>query len=135
MRFSSKEQYGLRAMTELACHYGRGPIPLAAVAEAEEISLPYLEQVIASLRQADLVTSTRGARGGYELARPPVEITVGDVIRAIEGSIVPITCVTDDDCAPCEREACCPTRSVWERVRDRLVETLDGITLADLRAD
>lgn len=133
MKFTAKEQYGLRAMAELAQHYGRGPVPLSVVAEAQGLSLPYLEQIVAPLRQAGLLRSTRGAHGGYELARAPEAITAGDVIRALEGSILPITCVDDCNTTFCEREDVCATRSVWEQVRDRLIETLDSITLADLR--
>ncbi|MGQ9584221.1 MAG: RrF2 family transcriptional regulator [Anaerolineae bacterium] len=133
MRFSTKEQYGLRAMAELAQRHGRGPVALADIAEAQGLSLPYLEQIVASLRRAGLVQSTRGARGGYELARIPESITAGDVIRALEGSILPIRCVSDCGITFCEREDSCATRSVWEQVRDRLIETLDSITLADLR--
>lgn len=133
MKFTAKEQYGLRAMAELARHYGRGPVSLSEVAEAQGLPLPYLEQVFAPLRDAGLVRSTRGAHGGYELARAPEAITAGDIIRALEGSILPITCVDDCDTSFCEREETCATRSVWVQVRDRLVETLDSITLANLR--
>jgi len=133
MRFSTREQYGLRAMAELARYYGQGPVALADVAAAQGLPLPYLEQIVAPLRRAGLVRSTRGARGGYELARGPESITTGDVIRALEGSIVPIRCVNDSLVTPCAREDSCATRSVWEEVRDRLIETLDGITLADLQ--
>ncbi|MBC7251421.1 MAG: Rrf2 family transcriptional regulator [Anaerolineae bacterium] len=134
MRFSSREQVGLRAMVELAQRYGSGPVPLSEVAAAQEVSLPYLEQVVRPLRRAGLLTSTRGASGGYTLARPPDQITVGDVIRVLEGAIVPIRCVTDQSCSPCTLEGHCATKSVWEIVRDRLTETLDSITLADLRS-
>ena len=134
MKFSAREQYGLRAMAELARRYGDGPVPLSAVAGAEEISLGYLEQIVAPLREAGLLTSTRGAHGGYTLARPPEAITIGDVLRVLEGSIVPIQCVTDEACAPCGREGICATRSVWETVQARLTETLDAITLADLHS-
>jgi len=133
MRFSAREQVGLRAMVELAQRYGSGPVSLSEVAAAQEVSLSYLEQVIRPLRRAGLLTSTRGASGGYTLARPPATITIGDVIRVLGGAIVPIRCVTDQTCSPCSLEDRCATRSVWEIVRDRLTETLDGITLADLR--
>jgi len=120
-------------MAELAQRYGTGPVSLSEVAAAQEVSLSYLEQVIRPLRRAGLLTSTRGASGGYTLARPPAAITVGDVIRVLEGAIVPIRCVSDQTCSPpCALEDRCATRSVWEIVRDRLTETLDGITLADL---
>ena len=132
MKFSSKEQYGLRMMVEVARHEGHGPVPLSHVAEAEQLPLPYLEQIIMLLRQADLLHSLRGAHGGYILARTPKEISVGDIIRALEGTIVPIPCVTEEFCAPCGREDTCAARNVWELVHNRLVEALDSMTLADL---
>ncbi len=135
MKVSAREQYGLRAMAELARYYGQGPVSLAEVAEAQGISLAYLEQIVAPLRRAGLLVSTRGAHGGYSLAQTPAEITTGDIIRALEGSIMPVRCVIEGECSPCEREDMCATRSVWEEVRARLVETLDSTTLKDLLRD
>jgi Rrf2 family protein len=132
VRVSAKELYGLRAMTELARYFERGPLSLAEVSRSQGISLDYLEQIAADLRRAGLLESRRGAQGGYHLARPPHSITAGDVIRALEGSILPVECIADSRCTPCAREGSCTARGVWETVRDRLVETLDGITLADL---
>ncbi|MGQ9625977.1 MAG: RrF2 family transcriptional regulator [Anaerolineae bacterium] len=132
MRFSAREQYGLRAMAKLAQCYGQGPVPLAEVAQAEDISLDYLEQVVIPLRRAGLLVSLRGARGGYSLAKEPASVTVGEIIRALEGTIVPIKCVTEEQCAPCDRQETCVTRSVWEKVRDILAKTLDSTTLSDL---
>jgi Rrf2 family protein len=129
MRFSAREQYGLRAMAELASRYGEGPIPLGEVAHVQGIALATLEQIVAPLRRAGLLESTRGASGGYALARPPERITVGDVLRALEGSLVPMPCL-DESGAQCERASQCATRPVWALVRDRLVETLDRTTLA-----
>jgi len=119
-------------MTELARRFEQGPMSLAEVSRNQDISLDYLEQIAADLRRAGLLESRRGAQGGYHLARSPQTITAGDVIRALEGSILPVECVADPRCTPCEREDSCTARGVWETVRDRLVETLDGITLADL---
>ena len=130
MRFSAKEQYALRALVELAGYHGQGPIPLSRVAAAQDISLAYLEQIVAPLREAGLLKSRRGAYGGYSLARVPSQVTVGDVLRVLEGAIVPVPCVSADQ--SCTREAGCAARLVWERVRNSLVETLDSITLADL---
>jgi Rrf2 family cysteine metabolism transcriptional repressor len=132
VRVSAKELYGLRAMSEFARHFGQGPIPLSDIARKQGISQPYLEQIAIDLRRAGLLRSKRGAQGGYYLARSPSETTAGDVIRALEGSILPIQCVADDKCVPCSLEDGCSARGIWERVRDRLVETLDSITLADL---
>ncbi len=132
MRFSTKEQYGLRAMADLAAHYGEGPISLGEVAHSQGIALATLEQIVAPLRRAGLLESTRGASGGYALARPPAEITVADVLRALEGTLVPIPCLEAGAVARCERASQCTTRPVWALVRDRLVETLDHTTLADV---
>ena len=132
MRVSAKELYGLRAMSELARHYGQGPVSLTEVARTQGISQAYLEQIAIELRRAGLLHSQRGTQGGYTLAQAPQAITAGDVIRALAGSILPIQCMAEQKCTPCEREGICSTRGIWELVRDRLVDTLDSITLADL---
>jgi Rrf2 family cysteine metabolism transcriptional repressor len=132
VKVSAKETYGLRAMSEFARRYGQGPLSLADVAASQGISQAYLEQIAIDLRKADLLQSKRGAQGGYFLARAPQAMTAGDVIRALEGSILPVQCVVDHLCAPCAHEAGCSAHGIWEQVRDRLVETLDSITLADL---
>lgn len=133
MRISAKELYGLRAMSEFARNYGQGPLSLAEVARTQGISQAYLEQIAIDLRRAGLLYSKRGAHGGYFLTRKPEATTAGDVIRALEGSILPVQCVAEQRCLPCAREEKCSTRGIWEQVRDRLVETLDSITLADLQ--
>jgi Rrf2 family protein len=120
-------------MVELARFYGQGPLPLAEVSRLQNISLAYLEQIVAPLREAELVVSTRGAHGGYHLARDPQAITVGDVLRALEGPIAPVQCVSEVRQADrCEREEVCLTRLVWEKVRNGIVTALDSTTLADL---
>lgn len=131
MHFSSKERYGLRAMAELASRYGEGPVSLSEVARAQSIALATLEQVVAPLRRAGLLASTRGASGGYALARAPERITVGDVLRALEGALVPIPCL-EEGAGACRLARQCATRPVWALVRDRLAETLDKTTLADI---
>ena len=111
-------------MGEFARNYGQGPLPLAEVARTQGISQAYLEQIAIDLRRAGLLVSRRGAQGGYTLARAPEETTAADVIRALEGSILPVQCVAEQKCAPCAHEKGCSTRGIWEQVRDRLVETL-----------
>ncbi len=136
MRVSARELYGLRAMTEMARHFDQGPISLAEVSRTQGISLDYLEQIAASLRKAGLLESKRGAQGGYLLTRSPQAITAGDIIRALEGSILPVLCTTEHlerRCTPCHSQTECTARNVWQTVSRRLVETLDGITLADLQ--
>jgi Rrf2 family cysteine metabolism transcriptional repressor len=133
MRFSNREQYGLRAMVELARRYGDGPISLAEVAEAQGISLSYLEQIVPPLRKAGLLKSWRGAYGGYSIASPPDQVTAGDVLKALEGPLVPIKCVdAGDKVDRCVREEQCAARAVWQRVHERLEEALDSMTLANL---
>jgi Rrf2 family cysteine metabolism transcriptional repressor len=132
VKVSAKEQYGLRAMAELAQQYGAGPIPLSDIAQAQGMSLDYLEQVIPALRDAGLLNSTRGAKGGYELARSPDQITVGEVLRALSGEILPVRCVEDDCTEPCHRTTECGARTVWQTIHDQLLDTLDSMRLADL---
>jgi Rrf2 family protein len=132
MKVSAKEQHGLRAMAELAGRYGQGPVPLSEVAAALGVSRDYLEQVVPAMREAGLLASTRGAYGGYELALPPDQITVGQVLEALDGDILPIRCLGADQEAGCARSPTCATRAVWETVYQRVVETLNGMTLADL---
>ena len=134
MKLSTKGRYGLKAMFELALHYGEGPIPLKNVAESQGISEHYLEQLIAVLRKNGLVQSVRGSQGGYMLIDAPSEITVGDIIRVLEGDIAPADCVTEDSAA-CEREMKCVTRLVWMKIRDSINSVIDGITLEDMLDD
>ncbi|MDN5348159.1 MAG: Rrf2 family transcriptional regulator, cysteine metabolism repressor [Clostridia bacterium] len=133
MKLSTRGEYGLRAMFELAQRYGQGPVSLKSISERQGISAPYLEQLIASLRKAGLVRSVRGAQGGYILGREPSEIRVGDIIRVLEGPIAPTECVSEkrgETC--CTRSETCVARSVWEKVRDSISDVLDSITLADM---
>ena len=132
MKISTRGGYGLRAMIELAQRYGQGPVPLAEVAQAEEISLAYLEQIIAPLRQAGLVESRRGAYGGYALARAPGAITVGQIVRALEGPITPYPCASEEGDFICEREASCAARLFWQRMRNGIAAVLDSTTLEEL---
>jgi Rrf2 family protein len=132
VKVSAKEQYGLRAMAELAKQYGAGPTSLSTVSEVQGISLDYLEQIVPALRDAELVVSTRGAKGGYELARPPDQITVAEILRALEGEILPVRCVVDDCTDLCTRTDDCSARTVWKTIHDQVSDTLDGMLLADL---
>ncbi|WP_366922573.1 Rrf2 family transcriptional regulator [Metallumcola ferriviriculae] len=135
MKLSTKGEYGLRAMFDLSQRYGEGPISLKSVAERQEISEHYLEQLIAGLRKAGLVKSIRGAQGGYLLAREPKEIRVGDIIRVLEGPIAPMDCVSEEDPEECSRGESCITKTIWKRVRDSITEVLDSITLQDMCDD
>lgn len=133
MKFSTKARYGLRLMVELAIKYNADtPVPLSEIAERQDLSEGYLEQLITALRKGDLVRSVRGARGGYLLARSPGEITAGDVIRALEGPLGPTDCVREDCPEPCQRADVCVTKGLWERVKNSMAEILDSTTLEDL---
>jgi len=132
--FSTKGEYGVRLMVQLGRHYGQGPASLAEIAAEEELPRAYLEQLVMSLRDAGLVTSTRGAHGGYELARPPQDIRMSEVLRALEGPLAPMICASDDPehAIVCDRSSRCTVNVLWVRVRDAITTTLDSMTLADL---
>ncbi|MGP0103259.1 MAG: RrF2 family transcriptional regulator [Solirubrobacteraceae bacterium] len=138
MMFSTKAEYGVRVMVELARRAGDDPVPLAEIAAHDGLPLAYLEHLVARLRKAGLVDSRRGSRGGYMLARPSSEITMAEVVEALEGSIAPIECISQaaDGSIVCARESSpdhvCPTKLLWTRVRFSIVNTLRETTLADL---
>jgi len=132
LRLSTKGKYGLKAMYDLALNYGDEPISLKSIAQRQGISEYYLEQLIAILKKAGLVRSIRGAYGGYILARDPSEITVGDVLRALEGPIGLVECVLEQDAIKCFKYENCITRIVWERISDSIIQTIDSITLRDM---
>ena len=119
-------------MYDLALNYGNEPISLKSIAERQEISEYYLEQLMAILRKAGLVRSVRGAYGGYMLTRDPSEITVGDVLRALEGPIGIVDCVLEQDAIKCLKYENCISRIVWEKIRDSIIKTIDSITLLDM---
>ena len=130
MKLSTRARYGIHAMYDLAQNYGAQPRPLKAVAEAQAIPEAYLAQLLCTLRRAGLVSSARGAQGGYMLSRPPGEITVGQVLRALEGGLNLLECLSEEDA--CGKSCDCPSRKVWKRLRDGLNEIVDGITLEDM---
>jgi Rrf2 family cysteine metabolism transcriptional repressor len=144
MMFSTKAEYGVRVMVELARRAGESVdgaepvVPLAEIAEHDGMPLAYLEHLVARLRKAGLIDSRRGSRGGYLLARPAQEITMAEVVEALEGSIAPIECISQsaDGSVVCSRESdpnhVCPTKLLWTRVRFSIVRTLQDTTLADL---
>lgn len=123
MKISTKGRYGLTIMMELSAKFGEGPTSLKSIAERNQLSEHYLEQLIAPLRNAGLVKSIRGAYGGYILSKEPHTITSGDVIRILEGPISPVDFTEEDDPAK---------RNLWLRIRDSIADVLDSTTLADL---
>jgi len=123
LKISTKGRYGLTIMMELAAKFGEGPTSLKSIAERNQLSEHYLEQLVAPLRNAGLVKSIRGAYGGYVLSKDPETITSGDIIRILEGPISPVDFTEEDDPAK---------RQLWLRIRDSIAEVLDSTTLADL---
>jgi Rrf2 family protein len=132
--FSTKGEYGVRLMVQLGRRYGAGPASLSEIATAEDLPKAYLEQLAFVLRDAGLVTSTRGAHGGYELARPPEAISMSELLRALEGPLAPMICATDDPnhAINCDRTSSCTVNFLWIRVRDAIAGALATLTLADL---
>jgi Rrf2 family transcriptional regulator, cysteine metabolism repressor len=136
MMFSTKAEYGVRVMAHLANSDDDGPISLGTIADAEGLPLAYLEHLVQRLRKAQLIESRRGAHGGYTLARAPGDISMAEVVSALEGDIAPIECITADadGVLTCAREGSepCPTKLLWTRVQGSIVRTLTEMTLADL---
>ena len=131
MMISTRGRYALRVLFDLAQHAGEGCVPLKAVAERQEISLKYLESIVALLTKGGLLVSTRGKEGGYRLSRPASEIFVGEVIHLTEGSLAPVACL-QPNAAPCQRAAECRTLPVWRGYYKLTEDYFSGITLADL---
>jgi Rrf2 family protein len=137
LRVSTKGEYGVRIMVDLARHYGGRPRSLTDISQAEMLPLAYLEQLVKLLREADppLVISTRGAHGGYRLSRSPAEITMGEIVRILEGPIAPMICATEGEMNQiCGFLDACKTKYLWAKVRDAVAQTLDSMTLEELVA-
>lgn len=130
MKISSRGQYGLRALAVLAKRHGKGPTQVREIARAETLSAKYLEQLLGRLRAGGLVTSVRGARGGYQLSREPRAITVREVLVVLEGSLAPVGCV--DPGGACNDEAACTAHVVWAGLHETVLTYLGSYTLADL---
>lgn len=135
LRVSTKGEYGVRIMVDLARHYDGRPRSLTDIAQTESLPLAYLEQLVKLLRESEppLVVSTRGAHGGYRLSRSPEKITMGEVVRVLEGPIAPMICATEGEMTQiCGYLDSCKTKHLWARVRDAVAQTLDSMTLAEL---
>lgn len=129
MMLSTKGRYGLKAAFELAVNYGAGPVSLKKISEKYDISENYLEQLFAKLKKKGYIETVRGAQGGYMLALKPDDVTVGMILRALEGDITPSECLNGDVCS---REAVCATRVIWEKIEKSINDVIDNITLADM---
>ncbi|MEE9615231.1 MAG: Rrf2 family transcriptional regulator [Thermodesulfobacteriota bacterium] len=131
MRLTTKGQYAVRAMVNLAAHDDGRPVNLKDISREEGISLSYLEQLFVKLRKGSVVRSVRGPGGGYVLAKPSSEISVGEVIRVVEEPLNPVACL-DDDPEACERSDGCITQKVWKGLGDRIKEFLNSISIEEL---
>lgn len=130
IRLSTKGRYGTRLMVELGLNYGKGYILLKDIAKKQDVSVGYLEQIIPNLKSAGLINSSRGAHGGYTLAKPPTEIGMGEIITALEGPISLVECVNSPEV--CDRVDICVTRDLWEEINMKIDTTLKSKNLQDL---
>ncbi|MDD6232688.1 RrF2 family transcriptional regulator [Frisingicoccus sp.] len=130
MKLSTKGRYGLRAAVALAMYAKDEPVSISTIAAREELSESYLEQLFAKLKKAGLVHSIRGTNGGYQLSRPAEDISVGDVLRALEGNMVIVDC--PDSESQCAKYGSCVTKYVWKRINNSINDTMDAITLEEL---
>ena len=136
MRLSRRSEYGLRALVDLVRHDGDGPIALASLAHRNRLPAKFLEQIMATLKHAGIVRTTLGAHGGYEIAADPAAVSIGRVIRLLDGALAPLGCVSLRYYEPCScvDEATCALRDTMLDVRDAMLEILDNETLADMAA-
>jgi Rrf2 family protein len=133
MKVSTRAEYGFRALIDLAVQYGNGPVHTHTIAERQGLPEPYLNQLMATLRQAGLVTSKRGPAGGHTLARPPEEITLREAFAVLEGTTAPWWCVEVEQ-PDCEYVQGCGLRPVWRAIDAAAAGVLDRLTLADLKS-
>ena len=132
MKLSTKGRYGLRALIDLAVHEEDDTVSIQSISERQGISESYLEQLVRLLKKAELVVSVRGAGGGYRLAKPAEDISVGDILRALEGDLNAVACSAYQEEQACEGADCCVTKFVWKKINDAITQTVDSIKLAEL---
>ena len=130
MKLSTKGRYGVRLMVDLALHHREGPVLLKDIAERQAVSEKYLWQLIPPLKNAGLVNSTRGAHGGYSLAKPPIQITLKEIVTTLEGPMSLVECVGDPSI--CSRAGICATRDVWKDVSQKILQVLESFTLEEM---
>jgi Rrf2 family iron-sulfur cluster assembly transcriptional regulator len=130
MKLSTRSRYGTRLMLDMAQNYQRGPLHLSSIANRQGISVKYLEQIIIPLKRAQYVKSVRGPKGGHVLARPPEEITVGEIVALLEDGFTLVECSERPEC--CDRAENCLTRHIWREAAQAMFAKLNSITLADL---
>ncbi len=132
MRISTKGDYATRALQDLAMHYDEGPVPIEAIARRQSLPVRYLEQLLLTLKRGGFLASKRGVNGGYYLAKPPREILLGQILRAVDGPIAPIFCVSQPPRERCDQEPSCVLRDIWMEVRDAVSAIVDHTTLEDI---
>lgn len=135
MKLSTKGRYGLRALIDLAVYSEAEPVPISSVAARQNISESYLEQLFGKLRKAGLVASVRGAQGGYQLARRASDISVGDILRALEGNLEAVECPGLNVEVGCEDADTCVTKFVWQRINDSITQAVNDISLEQLKSE
>jgi len=127
MKLSTRSRYGTRMMLDLAKHYDEGPVRIGEIARRQDISVKYLEQLIIPLKKANLINSVRGPKGGHMLAKPPEEITVGEVVKALEGGLDLASCIENPD--ECKRSDSCLTKGIWEEATKAMFDKLNSMSL------
>ena len=130
MKLSTRTRYGIRAVIELAENYGQGPVQLKMISKDQDISIKYLEQIISLLKSSGIVGSSRGAKGGYFLAKPPNQIKLSECFNCLEGPIVTVECV--DNQSYCKNTKNCVARDVWSEIEKAIIAVLDSLTLQDM---
>jgi Rrf2 family iron-sulfur cluster assembly transcriptional regulator len=133
MKLSTRSRYGTRMMLDLAQHYDEGPVQIRNVSKRENISVKYLEQLIIPLKKANFIKSVRGPKGGHMLAKPPKAITVGEIVRVLEGGINLSSCIENPEV--CDRTSDCLTRDLWEEATKTMYEKLNSATLSKMIND
>lgn len=135
MKLSTKGRYGVKAMVDLAIHYGEEPASIKSISERQHISEYYLEQLFSPLRKANIIKSIRGAQGGYILSREPKDITVADIMAVLEGPIEISDCIDQDRETSCNNIDCCATRLLWSRIKESIDSVMGSTTLQDMVDD
>ncbi|NLF80784.1 MAG: Rrf2 family transcriptional regulator [Clostridia bacterium] len=132
MNISTRGRYGLRAVLDLAVNYSERPVTLSAIAARQQLSEGYLEQLMVPMKKAGIIASTRGAQGGYYLAREPQDILVGDVFRALEGPLALVACISEEKTERCQRKDICGSAFIWSEIQTAISDVLNKYTVADL---
>lgn len=130
MKLSTRSRYGTRMMVDLAENYDKGPIRIANIAKRQGISVKYLEQLIIPMKQANFIKSLRGPKGGHMLAKPPDQITIGEIVKTLEGGVDLTGCIENPHI--CDRSQTCPTRDIWSMATNAMYEKLNQVTLSDI---